>query len=60
MYGFNISNLTISSYTYNIKLEEKLPYIFYKESADAIMILDKKSDMDTDKIELDPEVRKKM
>jgi len=57
MFGFNIANFTIGSYTYNVKLEDRIPYIYYKESADAIMILDKKSDMESQNIILPPEVR---
>ena len=60
LFGYNIGNFTIGSYTYDVKLEERIPYIYYKESADALMILDKKSEFDVDRIQLSQEIRESM
>jgi hypothetical protein len=59
-YGFNIANFTIGAYTYNFKFEDKIPYVYYKESADTVMILDKKSNFEYSLMTLPDNVRTDM
>lgn len=60
LFGFNIGNFTIGSYTYNVKLEDRIPYIYYKEIADAVMILDKKSEIELTDFTLPNEIRENL
>lgn len=51
-YGFNIASLLLGCYEYNIKLEQFIPYLFYKESANTVFIIDKKTTIEKTKVEL--------
>lgn len=55
-FGFNIQSMNIGCYSHNIKLEYFIPYIFYKESANTVMMIDKKSSIEKVKIPAEPEV----
>lgn len=49
-FGFNIQSLNIGCYSHNIKLEQFIPYMFFKESANTVLLLDKDTSIEKEKM----------